>query len=62
MESRNPATDEEIRDYEEHTWEQVEGHIRRANDCFIEWRRTSFKERAERMRTAAKLLRELGHG
>jgi succinate-semialdehyde dehydrogenase/glutarate-semialdehyde dehydrogenase len=58
MESRNPATDEKIRDYEEHTWEQVEDHIRRADDCFIEWRRTSFHERAEKMRTAAKLLRE----
>ncbi len=54
----NPATEEVVREVPEHTAEEVERRLERAAEAFAVWRRTSFPERATRMRRAAALLRE----
>ncbi|MGW3991963.1 NAD-dependent succinate-semialdehyde dehydrogenase [Amycolatopsis sp. NPDC004772] len=54
--SVNPATGETLRTFDELTDEQVEQKIARAAAAFREHRRTSFAERAERLRRAADIL------
>ncbi|MGW5740544.1 NAD-dependent succinate-semialdehyde dehydrogenase [Amycolatopsis sp. NPDC003861] len=54
--SVNPATGETMRTFDELTDEQVEQKIARAAAAFREHRRTSFAERAERLRRAADIL------
>src|SRR5688572_23493038 len=54
MRSINPATEEVIREYPEHTQEQVERALR-------DWRKRSFAQRAEAMRRAAQGLRLRRH-
>ena len=56
--STNPATGEEIKQYEEMTSSEVQDIIARAHETFLAWRETSFEERAERLRKAAEILRE----
>lgn len=56
MKSINPATGETIADYEEHSSGQVSEIVDRAHDRFVEWRSTSFDERAKLLRKAAEEL------
>ena len=58
MQAINPATGEKGKTYDEHDEKEVARRIDKADECFREWRKTSFKERAERMRAAGKLLKE----
>ncbi|MBZ0135429.1 MAG: NAD-dependent succinate-semialdehyde dehydrogenase [Planctomycetes bacterium] len=58
MQTINPATGEKGRTYKEHDAGDVARLIDKADECFRQWRKTSFSERAEKMRAAAKLLRE----
>jgi succinate-semialdehyde dehydrogenase/glutarate-semialdehyde dehydrogenase len=54
----DPATGKRGRSYEGHSAEQAGDIALRAQQAFIEWRRTSFLNRAELMKRAARLLRE----
>ncbi|MGW4057663.1 NAD-dependent succinate-semialdehyde dehydrogenase [Amycolatopsis sp. NPDC004747] len=54
--SVNPATGETLRTFDELTDDQVDRKIARAVTAFHEHRRTSFAERAERLRRAADIL------
>ena len=54
----NPATEETIASYTNHTPEQVEAALAAASDAFIQWRATSFEQRALLMHRAADLLEE----
>jgi succinate-semialdehyde dehydrogenase/glutarate-semialdehyde dehydrogenase len=56
--SVNPATGKTIKTYDEHTPEQAKAIVEQAHDAWCSWRKTSFVERAERMRRAAEVLRE----
>ena len=64
MESRNPATGEAIRRYEEHDAREVEARIARSFDAWRAWRDVSFDERAAMLERAAGILeaekRDLG--
>src|SRR3989454_1435074 len=57
--SVNPATGEEIERFEEMAPAAVDAALASAEKAFRNWRRTSFEERAERMRALAGVLR--GH-
>ncbi|SEF24497.1 succinate-semialdehyde dehydrogenase / glutarate-semialdehyde dehydrogenase [Amycolatopsis pretoriensis] len=52
----NPATGETLRTFDELTGDEIDRKIARAVTAFHEHRRTSFAERAERMRRAADIL------
>jgi succinate-semialdehyde dehydrogenase/glutarate-semialdehyde dehydrogenase len=54
--SVNPATGEVLRIFEHHTSEQVNQKLELAKNTFSSYQRTSFKERAEWMRRASKIL------
>ncbi len=56
--SMNPATGETIQTYEELTPEEVEEMLERAHEAHLAWRQTSFAERADLMRKAARVLRD----
>jgi succinate-semialdehyde dehydrogenase / glutarate-semialdehyde dehydrogenase len=58
LQSINPATGDSIATYQEMTPPEVAEIVKRADRAFLEWRRTSFAERAAPMRAAAKLLRD----
>jgi succinate-semialdehyde dehydrogenase/glutarate-semialdehyde dehydrogenase len=55
--SINPATGETIREYEETVPRDVERIVAGCHAAFLDWRRTSFVERARLVRTAGSLLR-----
>jgi succinate-semialdehyde dehydrogenase/glutarate-semialdehyde dehydrogenase len=52
----NPATGETLRTFDELTGDEVDREIARAITAFHEHRRTSFAERAERLRRAADIV------
>ncbi|WP_055586560.1 NADP-dependent succinic semialdehyde dehydrogenase [Peterkaempfera griseoplana] len=54
--SVNPATGETLKSFEALGSEEVRARIGRAHDAYLAHRRTSFAERAARMRSAADLL------
>ncbi|HEX6387678.1 MAG TPA: NAD-dependent succinate-semialdehyde dehydrogenase [Anaerolineae bacterium] len=56
--SINPATNEKIKEYEEMTPAEVEDIIASAHQTYLQWRETSFDERASCMRKAAQILRD----
>ncbi len=58
IESINPATGETLETYQEMTPEVVAAAIEKAHETFLGWREVPFAERAERMRGAARALRE----
>ena len=58
MKSVNPATGEVLREHPEHDDAEVERRLSRAAAAFDGYRRTSFAERSEMLRRAAKFLRE----
>ncbi len=57
MESVNPATGELVASYPEMSSRQVSEIAEQAHRAHLEWRRTDFVTRAERMREVARLLR-----
>ncbi|MGA3065798.1 MAG: NAD-dependent succinate-semialdehyde dehydrogenase [Tepidisphaeraceae bacterium] len=58
MKSINPATEEVIGDYPEHTWEQIEKAIASAKQAFSTWRFTPIDQRCALLRKTADLLRQ----
>ena len=58
IESINPATGETLKTYAETSRAQVDDIIGKTHEAFLAWRRTSFEERARRMRGAARILRK----
>jgi succinate-semialdehyde dehydrogenase/glutarate-semialdehyde dehydrogenase len=58
LEAVNPATGEQIREYDEMNLDRIEGIAQAAHQQFLEWKRTPFDHRAGRMRRAAAVLRE----
>src|SRR2546423_13409208 len=55
--SVNPATEEELTRFEEHTWDQVDGALQRAYDARYAWRDAGFDARAARLTDLAAYLR-----
>ncbi len=58
IETRNPANGEVIRSYEPHDEAALETKLAAAVAAAARWRETAFDERAERLRAAARYLRE----
>jgi succinate-semialdehyde dehydrogenase / glutarate-semialdehyde dehydrogenase len=58
MKSINPATEEVIAEYPEHTPTQIETILESAQKAFEQWRLTSIGERGSLMSRAAAVLRE----
>lgn len=58
MTSRNPYTGKELKQFEEMTSKEVDQALKTAEITFQEWRKTSFRERADLMRKAAAELRK----
>ena len=58
LESIDPTTGEILKEYDEMTPEGVAATIEKADRAFVSWRKTSFGERAELMRTAGRIVRE----
>lgn len=56
--SVNPATDEEIRRYDEMSSKEVAEILEKAYQAHIAWHEVSFSERARLMKGAARILRE----
>ena len=54
--SIDPATEKTIKVYDEHSDSEVSDKLKRAEETFCEYRRTSFAERAAKMLEAAKSL------
>lgn len=54
----NPATGKTIETYEEMSLKAVEQILEKAHEAFLEWRRSSFAQRAEQVRKAADILLE----
>ena len=58
MEAVNPATGERVGSYDEHTAEDMEAAIARAEGTFGEWRERPIREREELLAAAGEVLRE----
>ncbi|HTD35128.1 MAG TPA: aldehyde dehydrogenase family protein, partial [Candidatus Elarobacter sp.] len=58
IETRNPATDEVLARYEPHGEADVGARLEAAVAAQRRWRKTSFAERGEKLRAAARYLRE----
>lgn len=58
MKAINPATDELIKEYREHTGEEVTKIVESAHNCFLSWRNVSFAEKSKLMHEAAECLRK----
>ena len=57
LRSVNPATGEEIERFEEFTAKDVDTALSWADSAYRDWRRTTFRDRAGRMRAVAEVLR-----
>jgi len=57
MKSINPATNQTLKEYREHTPEEVVEIIQKSQEAWLHWRSTSFTHRKELMLGAASLLR-----
>jgi len=58
MRTINPATEETLAEYPEHTWPQIEQACAAARSAFGPWRDTPIKQRCRLMRQVAVLLRQ----
>ncbi len=58
MKAINPATDELIKEYKEHTDTEVKAIVEAAHKRFLEWRDVSFAQRSKLMHKAAEVLRK----
>jgi succinate-semialdehyde dehydrogenase / glutarate-semialdehyde dehydrogenase len=54
----NPATGQTIKTYDEMTPADVDRVVTQAHQAFLEWKQTTFAERARAMQRAAQILRE----
>ncbi|WP_299989461.1 NAD-dependent succinate-semialdehyde dehydrogenase [uncultured Pontibacter sp.] len=54
----NPATNEVIKTFEEHTFDQVQHKLKAADEAFQQWKKTGFEERARLMNRCADILEE----
>lgn len=54
--SKNPYTEEVIATFDEHTSDEIEAILVRASEAFVEWKKTSFAERATLMKSFADIL------
>lgn len=61
MQSINPSTGEAISSYTPHSHKQLAERIEGAHDCFAQWKKLSFTERARFFHKAADILRERSH-
>jgi succinate-semialdehyde dehydrogenase/glutarate-semialdehyde dehydrogenase len=57
LQTVNPATGETGRSYDQHSLDEAHAAAAAARKAFLEWRRTSFAERAAVVRNAGELLR-----
>lgn len=55
--SRNPYTEELIREFPSHDRDSIEARLATARLAFLRWRETTFAERARALRTVAETLR-----
>lgn len=55
--SQSPATDEVFKVFEEISDSELENKLALAQSTFVQWKKTSFEERALKMRKAAEILR-----
>lgn len=58
MKAINPANGKLIKEYPEHTPEEVSSIIERANYTFFKWKKVSFDDRSRLMRGIAEILRK----
>lgn len=58
MRAVNPTTGETLKTYEEMGAAEVRSAVAQSHAAFLDWRRTSFAERARLMKRAAQILRE----
>jgi len=58
IKSINPATEEEIKSYDEMNFGEIEKIVSSADKTFNEWRRISFSERSLKMKKAGEVLRK----
>jgi succinate-semialdehyde dehydrogenase/glutarate-semialdehyde dehydrogenase len=56
-ESINPYSGQRIKHFDEHTDAEVETAVAQAQACFLQWRKTTFVERAAVLSKAARILR-----
>jgi len=56
IESINPATGEKLQGFEQMPQAQVDGIVDQAHQAFLQWRHTSFDERARRLRAVGGVL------
>lgn len=56
--SINPANEEEIAKYEEHSDQEIEEILSLSDQAFKKWKNVSFGERADLLKNAGKILRE----
>jgi succinate-semialdehyde dehydrogenase/glutarate-semialdehyde dehydrogenase len=54
----NPATEELLHEFPDHTSSEVQSLLRQTGDAFAAWRHTSLLDRSQLMRRAARVLRE----
>jgi succinate-semialdehyde dehydrogenase/glutarate-semialdehyde dehydrogenase len=57
IKSINPATEEEIKSYEEMTSGQIESIINKTNEAFLDWKEKGFSFRKSLMKKAAEVLK-----
>ncbi len=58
IKSINPATEEEIKSYNEMKYDEIEQIISSADKSFEDWHRTSFSVRSQKMKKAGSVLRK----
>ncbi|UCC81004.1 MAG: NAD-dependent succinate-semialdehyde dehydrogenase [Candidatus Zixiibacteriota bacterium] len=58
MKAINPATNELIKEYKEHTDAEVKAIVEAAHSTYLSWRDVSFAERSKLMHKAAEVLRK----
>src|ERR1035438_1935082 len=58
IKSINPATEKEIQSYSEMGKDEINRIIISADKSFEQWKRTSFSQRADKMRSAGVILRK----
>ncbi len=58
----NPATGKKVREYQEDSPEIIEEKIKKTQEAYLKWRKTSFNKRADLMRKAGNIMRERKRG
>ncbi len=61
IQSINPLTNQLIKEYEEYADQRIQEILRRADDTYQQWKKTSFRERSRLMHQAAQVLKENKH-